>query len=137
MAIPQQCRQTVVWYAKTELQMSGCMEELHLMLDQLGSGSISCLRRQSKLNVWCGLTKVRIIDSFFLCEPTVTGPVFLCMLEQFVYPEVAAFQPSIIYQQDGAPHTEVWMFQGPSIQHFLIDGLDAMDRYVGHNVHRI
>ena len=52
-----------------------------------------------KLNVWCGLMKDRI----FFCEPTVTGPVYLDMLEQFVYPQVAAFQPSIIYQQDGAP----------------------------------
>ena len=25
------------------------------------------------------------------------------MLEQLVYPQVAAFQPSIIYEQDGAP----------------------------------
>ena len=48
--------------------------------------------------------KDRIIGSFFFfCEPTVTGPVYLDMLEQFVYPQVAAFQPSIIYQQDRAP----------------------------------
>ena len=51
------------------------------------------------------------------------------MLEQFVYPQVAAFQPSIIYEQYGALHTGVWMFEGPSMQHFLIDGLDATDRF--------
>ena len=39
----------------------------------------------------------------FFCDPTVTGPVYLGMLEQFVYPQVASFQPGIIYQQDGAP----------------------------------
>ena len=26
----------------------------------------------------------------------------------------------------GLPHTGVWMFEGLSMQHFLIDGLDAM-----------
>ena len=36
------------------------------------------------------------------------------MFEQLVYPQVAAFQPSkpIIYQQDGATHTGVWIFEG-------------------------
>ena len=29
--------------------------------------------------------------------------MYLDMLEQFVYPKVAAFQPIIISQQDGAP----------------------------------
>ena len=100
-----------------------CMGELHLMLNHLGSGSISCLRRQSKLNVWCGLMKNRIIGSFFYCEPTVTGPVYLGILEQFIYPQVAAFQPSIIYQQDGAPPH--WTF--PSMRHFLIGELEATD----------
>ena len=41
--------------------------------------------------------------SVLFCEPTVTGPVYLDMLEQFVYPQIASFQPSIIYKQDGAP----------------------------------
>ena len=47
--------------------------------------------------------KDRIIGPFFFCEPTVTGPVYLDMLKRFMYPQLAAFQPSIIYQQDGAP----------------------------------
>ena len=47
--------------------------------------------------------KDRIIGPFFFCEPTVTGPVYLDILEQFMYPQVAAFQSSIIYQQYGAP----------------------------------
>ena len=53
--------------------------------------------------LWCGLIKDRIIGLFFFCEPTVTGHVYLDMLEQFLYPQVAAFQPSINYQQDWAP----------------------------------
>ena len=47
--------------------------------------------------------KDRIIRPFIFCEPTVIGPVYLDMLEQFVYPQVAAVQLSIIYQQAGAP----------------------------------
>ena len=60
------------------------------------------MTRSQKLNVWCDL-KDRIIGPFFYCETTVAGPMYLDMLEQFMYPQVAAFQPSIIYQQDGAP----------------------------------
>ena len=41
--------------------------------------------------------------SILFCEHTVTGPVYLDKLKQFVYPQIAAFQPSIIYQQHGAP----------------------------------
>ena len=78
--------------------------------------------------VWCGLMKERIIGPFSFCEPTVTGPMYLDMLEH-VYLQVTAFQPSIIYQPDGAPHTGVWIL--------LIDELDSTDRYVGHHVHRI
>ena len=52
------------------------------------------------------------------------------MLEQFVY-----LVSSI--NKMGLPHTGVWMFEGPSMQRFLIDGLDVTDRYVGHYIHRI
>jgi hypothetical protein len=47
--------------------------------------------------------KDRIIRPFFFEKATVTGDVFLDMLEQFVYHQAADLQPNIIYQQDGAP----------------------------------
>ncbi|PNF39386.1 hypothetical protein B7P43_G13583 [Cryptotermes secundus] len=63
------------------------------------------IRDSPKLNVWCGLMKDRIIGPFFFGEATAYGSVYLHMLEQFLYPQVADLQPNIIFQQDGAsPH---------------------------------
>jgi hypothetical protein len=41
--------------------------------------------------------KDRIIAPLFFVEATVRGGVYLDMLEQFMYPRVADFQPNIIY----------------------------------------
>ena len=81
------------------------MGELHLTLNQLGSGSISCLRPGVKTErlVRSNERQDHRSDLCFLCEHTVTDPMYLEILEQFVYPQVSAFQPSIIYQQDWAP----------------------------------
>ena len=133
MATPQQSVRTVVgmpsWNCK---RVYG---ELHLMLYYLGSGSIICLQpaveterlvrsnerqdHRSILFLWTYSHRLRVLGH----------------VDQFVYPKVAPFQPSIIYQQDGTPHTGVCMFEGPSVQHFLINGLDATRRYVDHHVH--
>ena len=78
------------------------------------------------MNVWRGLTKDRIIGPFFFCEPTVTGPVYLNMLEQFLYLQAAAFQSSIIYQQDGAP--PLWSMD---VQRALNATLP--NRWIGHD----
>jgi hypothetical protein len=47
--------------------------------------------------------KDRIIRPFFFVEATVTGGIYLDVLEEFVYPQEADLQPNIIYQQD-PPH---------------------------------
>ena len=73
------------------------------MLNQLGSGSISCLRPAVETERLVRSNERQDHRSVLFCESTVTGPVYLDMLEQFKYPQVTAFQPSIIYQQDGAP----------------------------------
>jgi hypothetical protein len=65
--------------------------------------STEVVRDSPKVNVWCGLMKDSIVGPFFFMEATVTGSVYLDMLEQFVYPQVADLQPNIICQQDGAP----------------------------------
>ena len=49
------------------------------------------------------------------------------MLEQFVYPQVAAFQPSIIYQQDEAPPHWNMDVRG-SLKAKFPNRLDATDR---------
>jgi hypothetical protein len=45
-----------------------------------------------------------IIGPFFFIEPTVTGNIYLHMLEQFAVPQLLLQQPNVIFQQqDGAP----------------------------------
>ena len=74
------------------------------MLNELDSGSISCLRPAIETECLVRFNERQDHRSIlFFSVPTVTGPVYLEMFEQFVYPQVAAFQPSIIYQQDGTP----------------------------------
>ena len=90
------------------------------MPNQLGSGSISCLRpavetehlvqsneRQDHWSVLFSLT--------YSHRPHVLGHVGAVRV-----PTGSCFQP-LISQQAGAPHTGVWMFEGPTMQHFLID----------------
>jgi hypothetical protein len=57
--------------------------------------------------------KDRIIGPFYFMEATVTGDVYLDMMEQFVYPKVVDLQPNIIYQQDRAPTLEC-LLENPS-----------------------
>jgi hypothetical protein len=57
------------------------------------------------MNVWCSLIKGSIIGSFFFVEATVTGGVYLDMLEQFMYSQVPDLLRSIFYQQHGASTT--------------------------------
>jgi hypothetical protein len=40
---------------------------------------------------------------FFFAELTVTTETYLDMLQQFVVPQVEDLQPTVIFQQDGAP----------------------------------
>ena len=44
-----------------------------------------------------------IIGPFFFIENTVTGNSYLDMLVNFAVPQVEHLQPTIIFQQDGAP----------------------------------
>ena len=60
--------------------------------DQLGSGSVSCLRPEVE-------TESLVRSN----ERQDHRSVYLDMLEQFVYPQVTAFQSSIIYLQAVAP----------------------------------
>ena len=55
-----------------------------------------------KINVWCGLTKDRVVGPFFFTEQIVTGQSYLRMLETFAYPVLRNID-NVIFQQDGAP----------------------------------
>lgn len=41
-----------------------------------------------KWNVWCGLTNAGVIGPFFFHEKTVTGAVYLDMLENYAMPQI-------------------------------------------------
>jgi len=41
-------------------------------------------RDTSKVNVWLGMTQSKVYGPFFFAEATVTGPVYLDMLEQLI-----------------------------------------------------
>jgi hypothetical protein len=56
-----------------------------------------------KLNVWCGLMHNRVIGPFIFAEQTVTTTIYCDMLENFMVPQVEDLQPTVIFQQDGAP----------------------------------
>ena len=62
------------------------------------------LQRDSpKVNVWCGIMCNRIIGPFFFNEASITADVYLDLLTKYVAPQLIDFQPTIIFQQDGAP----------------------------------
>ena len=62
------------------------------------------LRRDSpKVNVWCGIMYNRIIGPFFFHGASITADVYLDLLTEYVAPQLVEFQPTIIFQQDGAP----------------------------------
>ncbi|KAF8778336.1 hypothetical protein HNY73_015067 [Argiope bruennichi] len=56
-----------------------------------------------KLNVWCGLSSRGLIGAFFF-DATVTGPVYLNLLQQSVIPSIREVfeQDEFYFQQDGA-----------------------------------
>jgi hypothetical protein len=90
-----------------------------------------------KVNVWCGMMKDRIIGPFFFIEPTLTGNIYLDMLEQFAVPQLLHQQPNVIFRQDGLPP-----YWGLGVGDFLDRTfphrwIDAMDQPGGHPVLQI
>lgn len=57
-------------------------------------------RDTPKVNVWLGLKHNAVIGPFFFIEQTVTGHIYLDMLQNFAVPQMPE---QIIFQQDGAP----------------------------------
>ena len=60
-------------------------------------------RDSPKVNVWCGIMCNQIIGPFFFHETSITANVFLDLLTEYVAPQLDDLQPTIIFQQDGAP----------------------------------
>ena len=60
------------------------------------------------MNAWCGLLCDRVIGPFFFSKKTtITGVVYLDLLEQYMFPRIETFEQEIvsrvIFTQDGAP----------------------------------
>ena len=64
---------------------------INFYVNQLGSGPICCLQLTVETERLVRSNERQDLNTFFLCEPTVIAPVYLDMLEQFVYSQVAAF----------------------------------------------
>ena len=54
-------------------------------------------------NVWCGIMCNRIIGPFFFHKTSANADVYLDLLTKYVAPQLIDFQPTTIFQQDGAP----------------------------------
>ncbi len=67
--------------------------------------TIETVMKSPKLNVWCAMSKNRLIGPFFFEDDTVNGKNYFSMLETFFIPEVRKLHKlwSILFQQDGAP----------------------------------
>ena len=60
-------------------------------------------RDSDKVNVWCCVMHDKIIGPFFFAESSISANIYLDMLTHYAVPQLAEFQPNIIFQQDGAP----------------------------------
>jgi len=67
--------------------------------------TVETIMNSQKLNIWCALSKNRLIGPFFFDDEIVDGENYLAMLQSFFIPEVRRLKKgrSIIFQQDGAP----------------------------------
>jgi hypothetical protein len=54
-----------------------------------------------KMNVFCGISRRHMFGPFFCMEMSVTGQMYLKMLQNLLMPQVA--EEEFIFQQDGAP----------------------------------
>jgi len=96
---------------KTTFYVNGCVNRhnCHIWGTQQPNEIHEYVRGSPKVNVWCGLLYDRVIGPFFFSESTITGVVYLNLLEQHVFPQIETFEQEtvsrVIFMQDGAsPH---------------------------------
>ncbi|CAF1482110.1 unnamed protein product [Rotaria magnacalcarata] len=67
--------------------------------------TIETVMNSPKLNVWCAMSKSKLLGPYFFEDDTVNGANYLLMLETFFIPEIRKLHKlrSAIFQQDGAP----------------------------------
>ncbi|CAF1581905.1 unnamed protein product [Rotaria sp. Silwood1] len=88
--------------------------------------TIETVMKSPKINVWCAMSKYRLIGPFYFQEDTVHGKDYLSMLQDFFLPEIKRLRKvrSVIFQQDGAP-----AHFSADVRHYLNDQFP--DRWIG------
>ena len=95
------------------------------------------LQDSPKVNVWCGIMCNRIIGPFFFHKASITADVCFDFLSEYVTPQLIGIQPTIIFQQDGAPpHWGLHVHEFLNYKLFSTDGLEGMGQFHGHHVHQ-
>jgi len=60
-------------------------------------------RDSPKVNVFFALSQTNVYGPFFFAENTVTGVMYLAMLQNWLLPQMSEDSEDFIFQQDGAP----------------------------------
>ena len=86
--------------------------------DEKPPNFLECEQDTPKVNVWLGMTQSKMYGPFFFAEVTVTGPVHLDMIEQFLEHQLLTdgILVIVVFQQEGA------------LCHYAIIERDCLDR---------
>jgi hypothetical protein len=72
--------------------------------------TVEHVRASPKVNVFCAVASCKVYGPFFFAEPTVTGIIYLDMLQQWLRAQLQEDSKDFIFQQDGVPphfHSDV------------------------------
>ena len=99
--------QHVLFTDEATFHVNGCVnrDNCRIRGSQQSNEIVEYDRCSPKVNVWCGLMHDQVIGSFFFIEQTITGHVYLDMLEQYVFPQAEQIEEenNVTFQQDGEP----------------------------------
>ncbi|GBL96166.1 hypothetical protein AVEN_118720-1 [Araneus ventricosus] len=60
-------------------------------------------KNSPNFNVWCALSHDTVIGPFFFAETSFMANIYPDMLQIYAIPQMQHLQPTVIFQQDGAP----------------------------------
>lgn len=99
----------ILFSDEATFHISGCVNRHNCRIwgNQQPNEVFQYVRDTPKVNVWCGLMQDRIIGPFMFAENTITGTIYLDMLEMYVFPQIDEIEREkgieVTFQQDGAP----------------------------------
>jgi hypothetical protein len=95
----------IVFSDEATFHLSGKVNRQNLIIwgSQNPHQVVEHVRDSPKVNVFCAVHRTQVYRPFFFAEATVTGHVYLDMLEHFLVTQLD--ENNVIWQQDGAlPH---------------------------------